>query len=41
MTEKPEPIYLQRWVWYEVCKRDPEKYSRTAMTYQGRRVILT
>lgn len=36
-----KPVYFQRWVWDEIVRKNPMRYSHHFPTYQDKRVILT
>lgn len=38
---KMKPVYFQKWVWEEVCKRQPLTYSMDLPVYQGQKVMMT
>jgi len=39
--EKLAPVYIQKWVWQEICRKYPWKYKMFMPVYQNQRVILT
>lgn len=38
---KLKPVYFQKWVWQEVCKRQPLTYRMELPVYQGQKVMMT
>ncbi len=38
---KLKPVYIQKWVWLFINKKNPSKYPLSLPVYQNQKVILT